>query len=241
MGLMYWQLDDIWQAPTWATIEYDLTWKMAHYYVRHMYSFVYVLMRLTPFLPSVTDPSAQVDIYLVSDSISATRNLLNCSVKSYDSFESRYSVSYDVTMGGSGVLSVSTWSYASIMEQSRCSNGTQCLMFCSWNTDGQQANEVQSLFFSKPKDVTLLNPNLRVVSIQQRSSTELELTINADKPALFVWVEIPEGVSGYFNRNGFHMFESQVTIQLTSWTSLTKVNFENSDFGISSLYDVTQP
>ncbi len=65
MGLMYWQLNDIWQAPTWSTIEYGLKWKMAHYYVRQMYAPIYVLMRITPYLAQVTDDNARISIYLV--------------------------------------------------------------------------------------------------------------------------------------------------------------------------------
>lgn len=54
-------------------------------------------------------------------------------------------------------------------------------------------------------------------------------------------INIPESVSGYFSRNSFHMFENQAAITLTSWTTLTNVKLTNSDFIISSLYDVTQP
>ncbi len=84
------------------------------------------------------------------------------------------------------------------------------------------------------------NPNLRIASVQQRSLTEVDVTIQADKPALFVWITIPEGISGYFSRNGFHMFENQVTITLTSWTTLTNFCYQNNDFEITSLYDITQ-
>jgi beta-mannosidase len=30
LGSLYWQLEDIWQAPTWAGIEYDGKWKVLH-------------------------------------------------------------------------------------------------------------------------------------------------------------------------------------------------------------------
>jgi len=241
MGLMYWQLDDIWQAPTWATIEYDLTWKMAHYYVRHMYSSLYILLRLNPYLPSVMDKTAQLSISLASDLSKTTHNIINCSIKSYDSFQSRYSFEYPIITYGVEVIRVDTWHYSDLMDKANCTESTQCLMLCTLNSDSQQATEEQSLFFARPKNISLYNPNLRIVSLQQQSPIEIELTINADKPALFVWVDIPEGVSGYFNRNGFHMFESQVTIQLTSWMSLINRNFKTSDFQITSLYDVTQP
>jgi hypothetical protein len=102
-------------------------------------------------------------------------------------------------------------------------------------------NEVQTLFFARPRDFHLSNPNLRIVSVQQRSPTDVSFTINADKPALFVWLDVPNGLSGYYSQNGFHMFEQSVTVTFTSWTTLVNFDIANVDLGITSLYDVAQP
>jgi beta-mannosidase len=232
---MYWQLNDIWQAPTWSSIEYGLQWKMAHYYVRHAYSPVYVLMKLTPYLPPVTDDTAKIGVYLVNDFVNTTHNQVNCSVNSFDSFESRLSMKYDIITNSSGVQLINSASYKLLMEQTHCLNGSECLMRCSLNSD------IQTLFFARPKDIQLSNPNLRIVSIQQRLSMEIVFTINADKPALFVWLDIATGLSGYYSQNGFHMFEQEITVTFTSWTSLINLDIDNVDLGITSLYDVTQP
>lgn len=37
LGSLYWQLEDIWQAPTWAGIEYDGRWKVLHYIAKDIY------------------------------------------------------------------------------------------------------------------------------------------------------------------------------------------------------------
>ncbi|KAJ5173277.1 hypothetical protein N7492_005870, partial [Penicillium capsulatum] len=37
LGSLYWQLEDIWQAPSWAGIEYDGRWKVLHYVARDIY------------------------------------------------------------------------------------------------------------------------------------------------------------------------------------------------------------
>nr|CAD7448136.1 unnamed protein product [Timema bartmani] len=38
MGAMYWQLNDVWQAPSWASIEFDGRWKMLHYYAKNFFA-----------------------------------------------------------------------------------------------------------------------------------------------------------------------------------------------------------
>jgi beta-mannosidase len=241
MGLLYWQFNDVWQAATWSSIEYGLKWKMAHYYARHMYSSIYLLMKLTPYMASATDDNAQIGLYIASELFDTTNNQVNCSIHSFDTFDTRLSVTYDVVTNTSDVQLIQNWSYKSLMEQTRCLDSTQCLMRCSLNSNGQPSNELQTLFFSRPKDIHLSDPHLRVISGEQRSSTEIAFTINADKPALFVWLEMPNGFSGYFSRNGFHIFEGEITVTFTSWTSITNFHSANIDLRIISLYDVTQP
>jgi len=42
MGTIYWQLNDIWQAPTWSGTEYGGRWKLLHYYAKNFYAPVLV-------------------------------------------------------------------------------------------------------------------------------------------------------------------------------------------------------
>ncbi|PVH84994.1 glycoside hydrolase family 2 protein [Cadophora sp. DSE1049] len=37
LGALYWQLNDVWQAPTWAGLEYDGRWKLLHYIVKDVF------------------------------------------------------------------------------------------------------------------------------------------------------------------------------------------------------------
>jgi beta-mannosidase len=37
MGALYWQLNDIWQAPSWSSIEFGGKWKILHYFDKNMF------------------------------------------------------------------------------------------------------------------------------------------------------------------------------------------------------------
>ena len=37
-GALYWQLNDIWHAPTWSSIEYNNNWKLLHYGIRDVFA-----------------------------------------------------------------------------------------------------------------------------------------------------------------------------------------------------------
>lgn len=38
MCALYWQLNDVWAAPTWSSIDFDQRWKAAHYHVKHAFA-----------------------------------------------------------------------------------------------------------------------------------------------------------------------------------------------------------
>ncbi|KAK6181474.1 hypothetical protein SNE40_009317 [Patella caerulea] len=60
MGALYWQLNDIWQGPTWASIDFDVKWKMLHYYAKKFFN------------PNLISPYLEdnnLNIYMVIDEI----------------------------------------------------------------------------------------------------------------------------------------------------------------------------
>lgn len=54
MGALYWQLNDVWQAPSWSSIEYGGKWKMLHYFARRFFFPVHVI----PYLVQQPSPSS---------------------------------------------------------------------------------------------------------------------------------------------------------------------------------------
>jgi beta-mannosidase len=239
MGLMYWQINDIWQAPTWSTIEYGLKWKMAHYYVQHMYEPIYPLAILKPYLANITDENAQISLYVISDVLNETNGQLMCSIHTLNTFSVRLSFVFNVFVDFATVQHVTDFSYATLMKRAGCSNDNHCILHCSFNYNHRDIK--QTLFLTQPKNYQLYQPNLYIQNIQQVSPTDVNIVITATRPALFVWLDVPADISGYFSQNGFHMFESMRTISFHSWTPITDFDSINFDLRISSLFDVTQP
>lgn len=231
---MYWQINDIWQAPTWSTVDYGLNWKMAHYYVRHMYASVYPLAVLTPYLANPLDEQARLSFYVINEFLDDSQGQLICSIHTLNTFSVRATFSYDVSFDLLIMRHVIDLPYASLMQRTGCSNDAQCVVYCSYN-DGQREID-QTLFLTKPKNYQLIQPNLRVERIEQQSPTQFSITLTATRPALFVWLEIPANISGYFSKNGFHMFAPTTVVDFHSWTPINDVVIR-----LRTLFDVTQP
>lgn len=70
MGALYWQLNDVWQAPTWSSIEYGGKWKMLHYFARRFFFPIQVI-------PYIIQPTTSVLQQAFSMSSTFLTNLHN--------------------------------------------------------------------------------------------------------------------------------------------------------------------
>jgi hypothetical protein len=126
------------------------------------------------------------------------------------------------------VQHIADLSYSTLMQRVDCSNDNHCILHCLFNYNNQEIE--QTLFLIQPKNYQLYQPNLQIQSIQQVSPTEVSITITANRPALFVWLDVSANISGYFSQNGFHMFEATRIITFHSWTPITDFDSANRDF-----------
>ncbi|KRX27516.1 Beta-mannosidase [Trichinella nelsoni] len=69
--VLYWQLNDIWQAPSWSTVDYGLKWKLAHYYAVKFYAPLLVTA-------NCSSTSGRCSVFVVSD---LTAQLVNVTVE----------------------------------------------------------------------------------------------------------------------------------------------------------------
>nr|KAF6501266.1 mannosidase beta [Molossus molossus] len=97
MGALYWQLNDIWQAPSWASLEYGGKWKMLHYFARHFFA---------PLLPVGFENEGVFFVYGVSDLHSDCNVTLTVNVHSWSSLEPvcRHRTQHFVMTAGEAVL-----------------------------------------------------------------------------------------------------------------------------------------
>jgi len=237
MGLMYWQIGDIWQAPTSSTVEYELKWKMGHYYVQHMYKPVYPIVILTPYLANITDENARLQMYINSELVNGTHGELIWSLVPLDTFDTKLSISLNYSLTSADTILLADYPYATLMNRANCSASNQCVLHCRSSSNNSQEEIGQTVFLTQPKNYQLQQPNLRIENITHISSTEINFRVTGARPALFVWLDISANMSGYFSQNGFHMFEPTKSITFYSWTPITG----DFDLSITSLFDVTEP
>ncbi|XP_019594485.2 beta-mannosidase isoform X2 [Rhinolophus sinicus] len=227
MGALYWQLNDIWQAPSWASLEYGGKWKMLHYFARHFFA---------PLLPVGFENQSVFFIYGVSDLRSDCNVTLTVRVHTWHSLEPLCSraTKHFVMKAGEAVLL-----YQEPVPEllRRCGNCTRqsCVVSFYLSTDSKLLSSANYHFLSSLKEaVGLQKAHITAIISQQEDTFVFDLETSAIAP--FVWLDVGN-VPGRFSDNGFLMTEKTRTIFFYPWKPTSKSELEQS-FRVTSLTDI---
>ncbi|XP_040333245.1 beta-mannosidase isoform X3 [Herpailurus yagouaroundi] len=226
MGALYWQLNDIWQAPSWASLEYGGKWKMLHYFARHFFA---------PLLPVGFEDQDAFFIYGVSDLHSDCKATLTVRVHTWNSLEPLCSSETErfVMEAGKAILLYKEQVPALL---GRCGNCTRqsCVVSFYLSTDNQLVSPTNHHFLSSLNETVGLQKAHITANISQQGDTFVfDLETSAVAP--FVWLDVGS-IPGRFSDNGFLMTEKTRTILFYPWKPTSKSELEQS-FHVTSLTD----
>ncbi|CAG9536744.1 unnamed protein product [Cercopithifilaria johnstoni] len=207
MCALYWQLNDLWVAPTWSTIDFELSWKPAHYFARRF--FAPVILSLV-----VND---DVHLFIVSD---LSKPILNITVVLEIFWIDRF---FPVNVFKQQISSVPPLSSIEIPINRTISkvirekgNDRYVLrgrMLSSNDTQiGYDAVHLHDKLF-KIDEVNFGKAWIR--KLYRRNDLLYELKLEADKIAPFVYMELAPGLIGWFSDNAFTMTEPRKTVMLS--------------------------
>jgi beta-mannosidase len=215
-GIMYWQLNDVWVAPTWSSVDFGGVWKLAHYFIK--LSFANLL--ISPFIDRL---SGRLEVHLLSDFlVMPIKNSVVMSVYGYDGgLEAKYVETIDFTIGSMSSLLVKKIDLVGIEKKTGCRIDDEyfkCLFIFSFKENLVNVSYGENFLFSINKFRNIEFEMVNVTGIVKFSQYQFIITLKTDKIRLFVRLEIQNpNIIGYFSNNGFHMVES--TYQLFFMTS----------------------
>ncbi|XP_033733358.1 beta-mannosidase-like [Pecten maximus] len=254
MGAMYWQLNDIWQAPTWASLEYGGKWKMLHYFARHFFA----PLLISPYLDGV-----DICVYIIADHIPVVEN--RHPVTGQLTFRPDYSSGLSKVRGLSGPLHIVMYSWDSftplhswvqqyslnqtselvfrrstltMMSEAGCIQGRNfCFLFFHLGDPSNEPVAWQPLTEYK-NVVGLENSVIQVTDVQQASTDKqvYNVTITTDSISVFVWLDA-HNVKGRFSDNGFLMISPKKLVQFFSSLPIDVSTLRNT-LTVQSLTDV---
>ncbi|XP_054470134.1 beta-mannosidase [Anoplopoma fimbria] len=227
MGALYWQLNDVWQAPSWSSIEFGGKWKMLHYFAQNFFAAV---------LPVGFEDGDTLFIYAVSDLSHDLKLRAVVSVYSWSDLDPVCTLKSDLLLvpGGSAVAIFKQPVTALLAGCGSCTRLT-CLLTFHLEDSGGQRGPTNHHFLCSPKDAQgLQRPN--ITAKVQEDKAGYSVTLHSASVALFVWLDVGN-VPGRFSSNGFLMVSRNRAVSFNAWRD-TSVAELSTALTITSLRDV---
>ncbi|KAK4988671.1 hypothetical protein LTR50_003750 [Elasticomyces elasticus] len=240
LGSLYWQLEDIWVAPTWAGIEYDGRWKVLHYAAKDIYQPIII----SPFYNQST---GALEVYVTSDLWTSATGVANFSWYDWSGNRLKISTSsstiFEVgAINTTLVLSANTFDILN----STGYNYSNVLMRAEVTAEGRLPNTNETRTFRHENwyhaaalsHAALVDPGLTL----SHSNTTNNFTVTATTGvAAWVWLDYPAGAVLNFDSNGFWLLPNETRqISYTVKNDTTRGRWIDG-VCVSSLWDNTQP
>ncbi|XP_066487821.1 beta-mannosidase-like [Tiliqua scincoides] len=228
MGALYWQLNDIWPAPSWASLEYGGKWKMLHYFAQDFFA---------PLLPVAHEANDVLYIYSVSDLRSDYKVTLTVRLHHWSSLESACILAEQSAIAkAESAVPIYNESISDLLK--RCTNCSRqsCVLTFYLEDEDKLSSSTNYHFLSSLKNaVGLKKPQLTASVSQEGDKFRLVLETTAIAP--FVWLDAGN-ISGRFSNNGFLLAEKQKVIFFIPW-EYTSVKELQESLSLTSLMDIS--
>lgn len=220
MAALYWQLNDIWQAPSWASIEYGGRWKPLHYFAVDFFAPLLVI------LTELGDGTVAAFIHFDrrQDLVVGT---LTVSIRSWDRLDPLATFSSLINQDVLPGEPVWVRSLTELFNETNCTRES-CFITSSFSdpATGQENIAPPNYVFltSFPNIANMQMANVQIVDVgtvyaTEKSEWTVNVTLATDYVAAFVWIDAGR-IAGTFSTNGFLFCEHFKTIKFYSKTQI---------------------
>jgi len=205
MGAIYWQINDIWQGPSWSSLEYDGRWKMLHYYARHFFA---------PVLVSAYEDGEALQVWVTSDERERVSGRLEVALWSWTG--ERLSVetqSFEIDALGSAAV----WTKGLEELLEGAGEPRECFVTMAADLGGR---EIQNVHFLSPLKHAELPRATVTLEVAERGAREFAVTVTTDAAAPFVFLSTRS--AGRFSDNGMVMLPGEkLGLTFHAWEDVT--------------------
>ncbi|XP_040607685.1 beta-mannosidase isoform X2 [Mesocricetus auratus] len=227
MGALYWQLNDVWQAPSWSSLEYGGKWKMLHYFARRFFA---------PLLPVGFEDRGVFYVYGVSDLHRDYNTRLTVRLYTWSSLKPLCSLVTARTVIKAGAATILYKEpVPKLLKRCKGCMRETCVISFQLSTDSDLFSPTNHHFLSSLKNARgLAKANITVNISQKGGLFVFYLKTSAIAP--FVWLDVGS-IPGRFSDNGFLMTKKTHSVLFYPWKLTSKSELRQA-LSVTSLTDI---
>ncbi|XP_064391180.1 beta-mannosidase-like isoform X2 [Halichondria panicea] len=225
-GTLYWQLNDIWQAQSWASLEWSGQWKLLHYYMSDVYR---------QLSASSLAEDNEIGIYIVNDA--AIQNIEYNLVINVLTWKGENVRAYDI-IGATAKAFTGKKVWSSSIAEIFAGTSTEeaflhyTVMIPKSGVSNYTGNHFPANFSKVALEPATITPS----HFTSASATKVMFNLSSNAVAPFVYLE-SRNVPGRFSDNGFTILKGgQIFMSFESWEKFDVKHF-SSGLSIRSLQD----
>ncbi|EFX88257.1 hypothetical protein DAPPUDRAFT_311672 [Daphnia pulex] len=236
MGSLYWQLQDIWQGPSWASIEYGGRWKPLHHFATKFFAPL-------SFMLWVRDGNVAIYPHDYRSGADMVPGILLIKLQSWSQINPIVTERIPNVNGNSTIewqKPLDSW-----LSDNGCSRQT-CFLTATYQ-DPETGRHLAPDSYLYPSNFTavtnLAKANVQVTSVGQvyessQSSWTIDVELSTDKPAAFVWLDTTTDRKGRFSDNAFLMSTATKTVSFWSSDPITDSTEFSNELRIAHLAEI---
>ncbi len=177
MGALYWQLNDMWPAPSWASLDWKGNWKALHYMAKRFFN---------PLLVSgVADwENNSLQIHVTNDQRTEQAGTVEYIITDAQGTTLEQDT-FAVTIPAGTTAAVRTIDVSALIAQR---SARDVLVWLQFHVNGEAVSEDLALF-CRPKHLELGQPKI-TSTVKAAGDGQYDVTLTTDRAALYVWLEV---------------------------------------------------
>jgi len=227
MGSIYWQLNDVWPGPSWSSIDSFGNWKALNYTAKKFFNPV-----LISGIENRKDHS--IELFLSNDTLEEKKGLIKWRAFNFNG-QLLKSGSLMAMVGPNTSKSLGKLAFNTLMNEKDTER--EVVVTYAYEVDGQVLS-CNTTYFMYPKHLIFQQPAFDLTCYQVDERT-FDLTIESNKPALWVWMEVEEEKARYSDRF-FDLFPGDVKEVRVRLEEKLSINEFTKKLRVSSVYDIYQ-
>lgn len=223
MGALYWQLNSIWPAPTWSSLEYSGRWKMLHYATKKFFS---------PLLISSYEHSL-ISKYLVHVTSDVNQNLQNLTVdiRVFDYGTGSKINQVLKTIDVAALDSVLVYSSDDMNKDLLKGIGRdKCVVHLLLLQNGKVVSENEFYPTDLARVTTLQHATIVIENVTKITEESFKFVVRTDHVAPYTWLDFDDQLMGRFDDNGFLLLPNQPRLVIFNCKVKSCAKMSESEF-----------
>ena len=254
MGAIYWQLQDVWQGQSWASIEWGGRWKPVLYTIQQAFQ----PNLISAYVEPLGDPYATVFVYAVSEVQREQRGKLQVSVRHWATGAEVASETAALTVPAlqSRMVFNITLNTLLTAAPASCSSPADCFVRLYWRDETNALVSSHDLLLDRLMFAPLVDPHVQLTVLQTDGQAEVlsavghrhpraaatlasSVSVNVSCSAPAAWLFVETETAGYWDTNTFHLLPDQPKILTFTGYEEFDASEMQSSLTSRSLWDIT--